>query len=175
MKALALVLFSAVLVAAAARPTPAAPPGVADPLVLGFSGLPRSLPPTPACPAGTVLVSGLSVPGGVPADAQLCIQVERPLIAARGRGHANRDHAPATTLIESQATIQVAGVPGELHAVVLIRQVVQVGMAQRFIEGRILGGTGAFAGATGPVQGGGTIVFGSGPPQVSLTLTFDFD
>jgi hypothetical protein len=161
MKRLLVVLLAGSALGMAVPAAQGTPVGVPDPLVVRFTGVPGFVPPTSVCPEGTVVISGVTVPGGVPAQAQLCLISVRPLWTF-------------ATVLLSDATLQLAGIPGEFHATVVIREVFQGPVARRSINGVILGGTGTFTGARGNVSGGGTIVFGQGPPRPDLVLTFDF-
>jgi hypothetical protein len=174
MRRLIIMVVALGIAGAAAASGVGAPPGISDPLVLHFSGVPGLVPPTAACPEGTVIITGAAAGSNQPARAQLCVLGSRSLTVARERGRSSRDPVPNGTILSSLATIELQGTEGSFTAIVEIRELLEGNVAHRTISGRILGGTATFAGAAGTVQGGGSIVFGSGPPQPDLTLTFDF-
>lgn len=129
------------------------------PLTTRFTQIGAFLPPTEACPEGSVSVTGAVQGSGLPAAADVC------LLSTNSFG-------PGMSVIQSITTVRIAGV-GEIRTLVAIVEVFTPPVARRTITGRIIGGTGAFARASGVVAGSGTVTF-TPFPVPDLTFSFDF-
>ncbi len=158
MKRLPLVLLSLAIVGgtSAQAGTSKQSPGA---LTTRFTQIDAFLPPTEACPEGSVTVTGTVQGTGLPAAADVC------LLSTNSFG-------PGMNVIQSITTIRIAGV-GELRSLVAIVEVFTFPVASRTITGRIIEGTGAFARSSGVVAGSGTVTF-TPFPVPDLTFSFDF-
>lgn len=128
-------------------------------LTARFTQIGAFLPPTEACPEGSVSVTGAVQGSGLPAAADVC------LLSTNSFG-------PGMNVIQSITTVRIDGV-GEISSLVAIVEVFMPPVARRTIAGRMIGGTGAFAGASGVVAGSGTVTF-TPFPVPDLTFSFDF-
>jgi hypothetical protein len=150
-------LAAAIALAAVATAVASAAPSFPNPIVMRATAIPTFLGPTPSCPAGRVHEQVTNVDGQVIGALEFCFAtfVGDPITGDVATGVATF-YLPGGTI---ETTLTLGETP------------IADGVLQTD-NGSVTRATGTYAGASGPLSGGGAIVFdANGVPHPDLTLT----